>query len=411
VVQELRDTLDELDLGGGRIQYLVQETEFSFGAAGGEPVVVEIKGYSFRTLRIWADNIMKYLGTIAGVFDIKDTEGEKSPETRIVIEKKKAALYGISARDIALTVKAAIEGAVATKYKEEGREYDIRVRLREEDRNDLLRLGDLFIHSSVLDTNIALKEVARLVRSTGPSEIIRVNQERTLTVLANISPGFSKREITSDTQQGIIDMGRPPEGYSVKMVGEARETREAFKRVGFAITLSIILIYMIMASQFESFTQPFIIMLTVPLSLVGISVAMLLSGTTLNVIAMLGMVMLAGIVVNNGIILIEYTNQLRGEGIPLVQAAIQAAKTRVRPVVMSATTSILGLMPMAIGLGGQNNMQSLAVVVLGGLFSSTLFTLVVVPSAYVLITRLQCRIMNMEEDMDPNEVLKGVKAD
>jgi len=410
VVQDLKKQIDKIDLNGGRVQYLVQESEFTFGGAGGEPIVVEVRGNNFNTLRKWASEVKDVLKSIQGVFDIKDDEGEPSPETRVEIDKKKAALYGISARDISLTVKAAIEGAVATKYKEEGREFDIRVRLREQDRNDIYRLGELLIHSNVLDTNIPLKEVARLDKSTGPSEIKRINQERTITVLANISPGYSKKDILGGIQKGIEGLGEPPDGYSVKLVGEAEETHEALKKVTFAVSLSIILIYMVMASQFESFIQPFIIMFTVPLSIVGMSLAMWISHTTLNVISMLGMVMLAGVVVNNGIILIEYTNQMRGSGLPLVQAAIKAARTRLRPVMISALTNILGLVPMALGIGGKNNMQPLAVVMLGGLLSSTFFTIFVVPAAYILITRIQCKLFNREEDMNPEEVITGAKA-
>jgi len=410
VVQDIKKIIDKMDLKGAAVQYLIQESEFSFGGAGGEPIVVEVRGYSYKTLEAWALKIKNAFKTIPGVFDVKDDQGAPSPETRVQIDKKKASLYGISARDISLTVKAAIEGAVATKFKEEGREYDIRVRLQEKDRNDIFRIGELLIYSNVLDTNVPLKEVARLVRGTGPSEIKRTNQERTITVLANIAPGYSKKDVLRAAANKLKSLGRPPEAYSVKLVGEAKETREAFQKVLFAVALSIILIYMIMASQFESFIQPLLIMFTVPLSVFGMAIAMWITGTTLNVIAMLGMVMLAGIVVNNGIILIEYTNQLRGEGLKLVEAAIRAAKTRFRPVVISASTSILGLFPMAIGLGGENNMQSLAVVVLGGLFSSTIFTIFVMPSVYVLMIRLQCMLLNMEEDMNPEKVLKGEKA-
>ncbi|MBI4970721.1 MAG: efflux RND transporter permease subunit, partial [Candidatus Omnitrophica bacterium] len=405
VLQEIRKEVDKLDNKGAEIEYIAGESEFAFAAGGSKPISIEVKGYDLKILSELTDQVEKLLSQMDGVFGILDDLGKKSPETKIIIDKKKAALYGISARDISLTAKAAIEGLTPTKFKEEGREYDIRIKLREQDRNDLQALGSMLVKSNVIDAMIPLKDVAVLEVGEGPSEIRHKDQQRTVSITADITKGANRQEILKAIDYRLSEM-KLSEGYSVSPAGEAKEVAESFQKIIFALILAITLVYMIMAAQFESFIQPFIIMFTVPLSIFGVAVLLFLTGKAVSVIVLLGIVMLGGVVVNNGIVLIEFINGLRAKGMPPVEAAVKASLIRTRPILMSAATSVIGLLPMGLGLGeGAELRAPLAITVMGGQTSSTIFSLVVVPALYVLVTRLLDKFFGTyyEEDEVPEE--------
>lgn len=398
VVDELRSKLKSYNLRGARVEVALQESEFQFAGGGPKPVLVEIKGYEYEKTVPLAKEIKTRLAKIPGVIDIHDDLGDPSPETKLEIDKKRAALYGVSALDISLTTKAALDGVVATSYREAGREFDIRVRLSEKDRSRIESLDDLLIYSQVLDSTIPLKEVATIRQGMGPSEIRRKDQQRTITVSGDIQKGFKQAKVLTEVQRTLGGL-TIPEDYQVALSGQAREVRESFRKVFFALFLSIALIYMILASQFESLTQPILIMVTVPLSVIGISIALFVTGTSLNVISLLGMVMLGGVVVNNGIVLVEYINQKRVEGVAVIQAAFEASRIRTRPILMSALTSTIGLIPLALGLGEGSELRApLAITTIGGLLSSTLLTLVVLPCFYILATRLTEKLLGQEEE-------------
>lgn len=397
VVEEIREKVKGYNLHGARVEVMLQESGFAFAGGGVKPIQIEIKGFEYEKSLPLMREIKKGLAKIQGVADISDDVGESSPETKLEIDKKRAALYGISALDISLTAKAALDGVVATVYREAGREFDIRVRLSERDRARLESLDSLLLYSEVLDTMIPLKEVADVKSGLGPSEIRRKDQQRTITVSADIQKNFKQTKVLQEVQsllRGLVI----PEDYQVELSGQAREVRESFGKVYFALALAIALIYMIMASQFESLIQPLLIMITVPLSVIGVSLALFVTGTSLNIISLLGMVMLGGVVVNNGIVLMEYINQRRAEGVPLIEAAFESSKVRTRPILMSAFTSTIGLIPIALGLGKGSELRApLAITTIGGLLSSTLLTLIVLPCFYVLATRAMDRLLGQEE--------------
>jgi HAE1 family hydrophobic/amphiphilic exporter-1 len=262
--------------------------------------------------------------------------------------------------------------------------------LRKEDRDDYSKLRNIVIHSP-LGLDVPLAEVAYFVKGKGPSQINRVDQERTVL----ISAGVYKRplkDVTSDVVSTIKNMDIPS-GYSVKLAGETEEMKESFASLRFALILSIILVYMIMASQFESIIQPFIIMFAVPLSLIGVAWALVVTDTSMNVVVILGMIMLGGIVVNNGIVLIDYINILRSKGVGVEEAVMQAGKTRLRPILMTALTTILGLLPMALAIGKGAELRSpLAISVMGGLLVATFLTIFVIPAIYLVIDKLSAKI-------------------
>ena len=342
------------------------------------------------------------IAAIPGVINVEDDRGEKSPETKLEINKKRAALYGISALDVSLTAKAAIEGVVATQYREAGREFDVRVRLDEKDRASNQMLGDLLLYSKVLDVHVPMKEIAAINRGEGPSEIKRSDQERTVTISADISKSRQDKDVLNDVQRFLAGLRVPndiPEDFQVKLSGKAKEIKENFGGVIFAFVLAVMLVYMIMAAQFESFLQPLIIMSTVPLSFCGAIIALKITGHSFNVISLLGFVLLGGVVVNNGIVLMEYINQQRSDGVEMVRAVWGATRTRTRPVLMSSLTTIMGMSPVALGIGGGAGLLApLAVTIMGGLFSSTVLTLLVLPCLYIVVNRLLEKVLGYEEE-------------
>ncbi len=398
VVHELQEKAPTLDLEGAQIDFVLQESEFAFAEGGLKPILVLVRGYDFNEMAKLVSEIKNKLGQIPGVYNVQEDTGEATPETKLEIDKKRAGLYGISALDVSLVAKAALEGVVATQYREAGKEFDVRVRLSEKDRRNVENLNNLLLYSRVLDSLIPLKEVAAIKKSVGPSEIRRFDQERTTTISADIRKSVKSKNVLAHVQK-VLASQPVSSDFQVVLSGKAREVKENFSKVLFAFVLAVLLVYMIMASQFESFAQPLIIMLTVPLALFGVAVALWISGNTLNIISLLGMVLLAGTAVNNGIVLIEYINQLRQEGMDVEEAAIESAKVRTRPILMSALTSVMGLVPLAIGLGeGAELRAPMAVAMMGGTISSTVLTLIVIPAFYILTTRLTEKFLGDDEE-------------
>ncbi len=398
----------QLQKDNAKVDFILQGSEFAVAGSSLKPIIVEVKGYDFTVMEAAVNHLKKRLAEIPAVIDLESDIGEKSPETKLEIQKKRAALYGISALDISLTAKAAIEGVVATQFREGGREIDVRVRLSENDRSNINNLNNLLLYSKVLDVHVPLKEIATIKQGVGPSEIKRSDQERTVTISANIAKTRQEKDVLADVQKLLASLRTPddiPEDFQVKLSGKAKELKENFSSVIFAFILAVMLVYMIMAAQFESFLQPLIIMVTVPLSFGGAIIALKITGNSLNVISLLGLVLLDGVVVNNGIVLMEYINQLREEGQEMVKAVWTAVRTRTRPVLMSSTTTILGMLPVAIGLGsgGPAILSPLAITAMGGLFSSTILTLIVLPCLYILVMRFVESYFGIEEEVSSAE--------
>jgi HAE1 family hydrophobic/amphiphilic exporter-1 len=391
IVEALKKKLDARDFDRAVIEYILQESEFQFAAGGNAPIVVEVRGNDFYVIEKLVQEIEGKLATIKGVYNIKNDKSESSPETKVKINKEKAALYAVSVSEIALTAKIAIGGSVATYFKEGGREYPIRVQLRDEDKKDFLSLGNLLIHSAAFNAGVPLKQVAYLTKGLGPSEIMHKNQERTIVVTAYIEKGMSQKNTLKLVEEALSEV-KVPELYKVLLAGEKEEMQDAFMKLMFALILSIALIYMIMASQFESLVQPFVVMFTVPLSLIGVLGILFFTQTAISIIVFLGLIMLGGVVVNNGIILIEYINILRENGSPMLEAAETASRIRLRPILMSSMTSIFGLIPLAMGIGEGSELRApMAITVIGGLTTSTFLTLIVIPILYIKMELLMER--------------------
>ncbi|HXV27863.1 MAG TPA: efflux RND transporter permease subunit [bacterium] len=400
-VRALQNKIQTIDLEGAHVDFILQESEFAFAQGGVKPILILVKGYDLEQMGRLVDDLKRKIRAIPGTVNIQDDMGEPSPETKLQIEKKRAALYGISALDISLIAKAALEGVVATQYREGGKEYDIRVKLSEKDLKNIENLNNLLLYSHVLDALIPLKEVALIEKSLGPSEIKHSDQERTITVSGDILKTAKSKDVLEAVQKVLSTLEISPD-FQVVLSGKAREVRENFVMVLFAFALALILVYMIMASQFESFLQPLIIMLTVPLALFGVALALWFSGTSLNVISLLGMVLLAGTAVNNAIVLIEYINQARERGLDVEEAALEAAKVRTRPILMSSLTTAVGLVPLALGFGeGAELRAPMAIAMMGGTLSSTFLTLIVIPCFYIMVTRFTEKYFGGSEEEEP----------
>ena len=390
-VQNIKNYLSGLDLEGAGVEYILQESVFRAVIEESAPVVIEIKGEHMPTLIKITKKLTRKLEKIKGIYGVKTDMPEPSPETKVFVDKDKAGIYNLSVADIAQTSQIALRGYIASRLKEKGQEIDIRVRLREVDRNDFNKLARIQIHSPYGNI-VPLFSVARFEIGKGPSEIKRLDQERTVLVSANIFKRALKN-VAADVMKAIKKLDIP-EDFTVKLAGESEEMAESFASLRFALIFSILLVYMIMAAQFESFWQPFIIMATVPLSIIGVLAALFVTGSSVNVVAILGVIMLGGIVVNNGIVLIDYLNLLRSRGKSVEEAVVEASKARLRPILMTALTTILGLVPMALAFGEGSELRSpLAISVIGGLFIATFLTLLVIPALYLLSHELSVKLL------------------
>lgn len=384
ILQDLKGHLEKENLFGAQIEYILQESIFQAALISSAPIAIEIKGQDLDKMKKISEDIEKQLAGIKGVYSIRSSLVKPAPEAKVFVRKDRAAAYNLSVSDIALTAQTAMKGYVATKYKEAGREIDVRVRLRAQDRSDMAKVRRLIVHSP-LEIDVPLAEVAYMSVGKGPSEIQRLNQQRVIMLSANIYKR-SLKEVMNEVNI-ILNKTRAyiPQDYSVKLTGENQQMKESFNSLRFALILSLVLVYMVMASEFESLWQPFVILFTFPLSIIGVMLALVVTHTALSVMVVLGIIILGGIVVNNGIVLIEYVNILRTrDNFNLYDALIEASHTRLRPIMMTALTTVLGLLPLAIGLAEGAEIQiPMAVTVMGGLLFSTFLSLVVIPAIYI----------------------------
>jgi len=347
---------------------------------GGKPVEIEIYGYDIDETNRLAWEVEKVLKEIEGTTDIVVSRGEGKPEYWVEVDRAKAASLGLSVAQIATTLRTNFYGNDVVKFREKGEEYPIFVQLREEDRKALKDIGDVVIPSPTGNL-IPLKSVTQIERRVAPIQLDRKNQQRLVTVGCGVigrATGAVARDIRKELAKIAV-----PSGVEIKIAGAIEEQAKSFKDLFFAMILGIILVYLVMAAQFESLIDPFIIMFAVPFAIVGVIWALLITGTTLSINAFIGLILLVGIVVNNGIVLIDYTNLMRARGLAVRDAVLTAGERRLRPVLMTAFTTIFGLMPLALSRAeGSETWVPLAVAVIGGLFVSTLITLIFVPTLY-----------------------------
>lgn len=354
-------------------------TFISMGGSA-KPISIKIKGYDLETLRQISDDLIQVVKGVEGTREVESSIANGRPELQVNINRDRASSLGLNAYTVASYIRTAVEGTTATKYKVDGEELNVIVQLRKDDIKDEVAFRQLMVPTPT-GVRVPLSEVAEISVIEGPNTIIRENQERTIYVSAAIV-GRDLRSVSQEIQERVNQYPLPPR-YSVSMGGESEEMFEAFKDLFLALLLAIVFVYMILAAQFESLIHPFTIMMALPLALIGVVLGLLFGGQNLSVPAIIGLIMLAGIVVNNSIVLVDYTNILRRKGLSTIEALMQAGPVRLRPILMTALTTILALVPLAFSKGdGAELSTPMAVVVIGGLTVSTILTLVVIPVLY-----------------------------
>jgi HAE1 family hydrophobic/amphiphilic exporter-1 len=325
--------------------------------------------------------------TIPGLVDVKSSAEGGQPEIQVIFDRNRVAELGTTIQAIGTQLRNQLQGEVSTELIRQDRHVDVRVRAVEEERRSVEDLRQMVISPPSYPVPVSLDAVADLVLVEGPAEIRRLDQERVVVITANLS-GLDLGSAVTDIRV-ITDDIALPDGFDISIGGQNEEMERSFESMKFALLLAVFLVYLVMASQFESLLQPLVIMFTIPLGMVGSALALLLLDETVSVVVLIGLIMLAGIVVNNAIVLVDYINTLRRrDGLPKFEAVTEAGRLRLRPILMTTSTTVLALLPMAMGVGQGSEIRApMAITVIGGLLLSTLLTLVVIPMMYTVLER------------------------
>ncbi|MFB0554538.1 MAG: efflux RND transporter permease subunit [Phycisphaerae bacterium] len=385
LINRLRKITDKVP--GATIRYSAEDPLMTimFGAAG--TLAVELYGHDMDEARVYAEAAKSAMAAIEGVEDVQISRKEEKPEVKVIIDREKASRLGLNARTIGKQVETFFAGSTATRYREGGDEYDVEVRLQPKDRDRIEDLRDVPI-SMPGSGQVSLANIAEIQQGLGPTKIERKDQARYITVSAEIS-GRDLGSVAKDVRKALDKIPAPP-GFGYKFAGAEKEKKEAFTLLVTAVGLGMVLVYMVMASQFESFRDPFIIFLSIPFGIVGVIIALALAGQAMSVVSFLALIMLVGIVVNDGIVLISYLNILRRRGLDVYSAIIEGGRSRLRPVVCTSCTTMLALTPLALSRGeGSEIWVPFAVTIIGGLFVGTVITLVLMPTLYSVFEGLK----------------------
>lgn len=349
------------------------------------PLSIEISGYDLGQISRAAGDIETALAASDRFADLRSTVERGIPEIQIIFDQERAAKLGLAVRDIADRVVANVRGELATRYTWRDKKIDVLVRSVDTRESSVAEIRSLIVNPAS-DRPVTLDAVAQVKISEGPAEIRRVAQQRVAIIEANVA--YGDLGAAAQEAETIIGSVPLPAGVTALVSGQSEEMTESFQSMQFALALAVFLVYLVMASQFESLIHPFVILFTIPLALVGAVLALFVTGTTINIVALIGVIMLAGIVVNNAIVLVDLVNQLRAQGAERFEAIMEAGSARLRPILMTSLTTALGLLPMAIGFGEGSEVRApMAITVIGGLLVSTLLTLVVIPVVYSLLDR------------------------
>jgi hydrophobic/amphiphilic exporter-1 (mainly G- bacteria), HAE1 family len=389
VIAELRKQFGNMP--GTQIRFSETDVVARILSRGRSAVEVKISGPEIKTLGELANEVKTRIAKVAGIRDINISMDEASPELQISVDRAKAADLGLTTTAIATALKTASNGSTVTQFHASGekKELDIFVRYTENQRDNLDAIANTSITTSS-GAVIRLKDIAKLEMGKGPNVISREERERLTSVTANVF-NRDKGSATQEVMEVLKDLPIPS-GYAVTYGGDQQDMNDSFKSLMEALILAILLVYMVLAAQFESVVHPLAIMFSLPLAVVGVVVALLISGKAFGITAFIGLVMLVGIVVKNAILLVDYTNTLRERGMERRKAILEAGPTRLRPILMTTLATILGMLPMALNIGvGSESNAPMAIAVIGGLSTSTLLTLVVVPVAYTILDDLSAR--------------------
>ncbi|MCG6963240.1 MAG: efflux RND transporter permease subunit [Acidobacteria bacterium] len=395
VMTALREHLDRENL-------VLRETALTDNQNGDEPVIayrfgrpsyfsfktaieLEIRGENLALLKRLAAEAMSRMRSVSGLADVKSSTEGGYPELQIRFDRDRLAAFGFTVAQVAEKIRTKVEGDIATDITRTDRTIDIRVRDQERYRDSARDLANLNV-AETGTTSIPLSAVADVLTTEGPAEIRRGDGSRVALITANLA-GRDLGSVSKDIETTLKGMTWP-EGYDWRLGGQEQEMKTSFGSMGLAFGLAVFMVYLVMASQFESLLHPFVILFSVPFAVIGAFVAMYLFNVTVSVVSLIGLVLLAGIAVNDAIVKIDYTNQLRRDGMEKIEALKRAGLVRLRPILMTSATTVLGLLPMAVGLGeGAELRVPMALTVIGGMLTATFLTLLVVPAVYTILDR------------------------
>lgn len=391
---ELSDKISEAvsDIPGAEIVV----SEATMGLGGSAPIQININGEDQVVLEELSQQVIWLISEVDGVKNPESSASETSPQMLIEVNRQVASQYGLTYQQIVSAVQMGINGQVATRYREDGEEINIKVVLPEDQRSTISDLEMLLIQTPS-GTSVPLSAVAELVQVQGPSVIARDNQQRQVNVTSEVE-GSDILSVSQAVDEALSTMNFP-DGYSYSIGGQTEDMMESFSDLGLALIFSIFLVYAVMAIQFESFLYPFVIMFSMPTAIIGIIIGLLVTGLPISVPVFIGFIMLAGIVVNNAIILVDYINILRGRGMERTEAILQAGPSRLKPILMTTLTTVLGMVPLGLALGeGGEAQQPLAIVIIFGLTFSMFFTLLFVPVVYTYFDGLSKKLKRRGKD-------------
>lgn len=367
--------------------YEVVETGQGGGAGGQSKVDIELYGYDFENTDRIALDIKEMMLQVPGCTEVTISRDEYTPEYQVLFDREKLSMHGLNVATAGTFLRNRVNGATASYFREEGEEYDILVRYDRPFRESLEEIENITLYSNT-GAAVKVRDVATVVESQTPPAIDRKDRSRYVKISGSVGHGYAMSDIVSGTVEGLNKMDFPA-GTTWKLGGSYEDQMDTFVDMGMLLVLMVILVYVIMASQFESLKYPFVIMFSLPFAVVGVMLGLWLTNTALGVMGLLGVLMLVGIVVNNGIVLVDYTRLLIGRKMPIIDAVVAGGKSRLRPILMTTLTTVLGMVPMAVGNGvGSEMWNSLGMVVAAGLTFSTLVTLFLIP---VLFTWLSVR--------------------
>ncbi len=385
-----QEIAEEIRSGLSRIagaEFSVSTEGMTAGGMGGMPIDIAVRGDDLAELERITEQMAVIVSRVPGTREVSTSFDEGRSELKAVVDREKASDHGLAFAQVGSALRTAVSGSTATRYRTGTEELDVRVILPDSYSESLAALEEITL-TSPYGYPVPLKEVTTFLEEVAPMSINRYNQVRSASVEAQVV-GRSQGEVMNDIMAQLDGLALP-EGYFIDYEGEFQMMQESFEDLAIALLLAIILVYMIMAAQFESLLHPFIIMFALPQTFTGVALALFLTGRSLNVASFIGVIMLSGIVVNNGIVLVDYINKLRELGRGCREAVLEAGPVRLRPIMMTTLTTVLAMFPMALGIGSGAELRApMATVVIGGLLFSTLITLIVIPVVYTLIEDLK----------------------
>jgi hydrophobe/amphiphile efflux-1 (HAE1) family protein len=394
-VQQLQQRIDARGFPGARVFVRPPSIRGLRTSTSGSPVALTITGDDLQELRAIGEELAYQLRGIPGLENLTPSADEGTPQLAIELDRERAGYLGLNVATVGQTLRTALDGTIATRFTSGNQEYDLRVRLPRENFTSPEDVGSVALFPGIAGgAPIYLRDVARVYTTAGPTSITRENQNRIFRLTGDVINEVATVGTVNDSIRARLAGIELPEGYGVIIGGEEEAIRENNRQLAIVVGLAIFLVFVVMAVQYESIVNPFVILLAIPLSLVGVGLLLWLTGTPMSAPVLLGVILLAGIVVNNAILLVEYTERARLRGLSRLDAVVQAGATRLRPILMTTLTTISGMLPLALGIGqGSELMQPLAIAVVGGLSMSMALTLFVVPSAYLILNTAAERLV------------------